>query len=226
MRSRKASSGKWTRTSRRASIPQTGTGSATKATSGGKISGHSKKGSGETEAVLAQRVANGETEAFEELVRRHRPKLLRFLTAYLRNSSDAEDIVQDTFTRAYRAMDRYDPRHSFTTWLFVIGRRLAANEKRRLARRRERQDELREEPVDDDPAVPLDAGGLWAAAKGILPEAVYAALWLHYGEGQPVKDVARILGKSVTGVKVTLFRARRTLARKLDPDLLAESIAR
>lgn len=160
------------------------------------------------------------------MVRRHRPKLLRFLTAYLRNSSDAEDIVQDTFARAYRAMDRYDPRHSFTTWLFVIGRRLAANEKRRLARRRESQDELREEPVDEDPAAPLDAGGLWTAAKGILPEAAYAALWLHYGEDQPVKDVARILGKSVTGVKVTLFRARRTLASKLDPDLLAESIAR
>ena len=91
---------------------------------------------------------------------------------------------------------------------------------------RERHDELREEPVEHDPATRLDAGSLWAAAQAILPETAYAALWLHYGEEQSVKDVARILGKSVTGVKVTLFRARRTLARKLDPGLLSESAAR
>ena len=159
------------------------------------------------------------------MVRRHRPKLLRFLTAYLGNSNDAEDLVQDTFARAYRALDRYDPSHSFTTWLFVIGRRLAANEKRRLGRLRQHQGELRQEPTGE-PVFPSDAGGLWANVKGILSETAYATLWLHYGEDQPVKEIARILGKTVTGVKVTLFRARRTLARELDSKLVSESISR
>lgn len=226
MRSRKASSGKWTRTSKLAPIPQALQTTTNTSVSGGTINGHPKQGSEEYETNLAQRFANGESDAFEELVRRHRSKLHRFLTAYLRNASDAEDLVQDTFTRAYRALDRYDPSQSFTTWLFVIGRRLAANEKRRRARMRESHEELPEEQLEHDPATRLDAGSLWDAAKAILSETAYAALWLHYGEEQSVKDIARILGKSVTGVKVTLFRARRTLAGKLDPNLLAESAAR
>ncbi|MFP6901508.1 MAG: RNA polymerase sigma factor [Opitutales bacterium] len=180
----------------------------------------------EDESVLAQRAATGEADAFEELVRRHRPKLLRFLAAYLGNYSDAEDLVQDTFARAYAALDRYDPNQSFTTWLFVIGRRLAANEKRRLGRQRTREAELAAEKELEKTNLDFDGGTVWAAAQSILTETSYATIWLHYGEGQPVKDIARILGKSVTGVKVTLFRARRTLARELDPKLVAESIDR
>ena len=135
-------------------------------------------------------------------------------------------FVQDTFARAYAALDRYDPSQSFTTWLFVIGRRLAANEKRRIARQRVRETEAIAEEQLEQTSPDLDAGNVWAAAKSILPDAAYASLWLHYGEGQSVKEIARILGKTVTAVKVTLFRARRTLARELDPNLVKESINR
>ena len=180
----------------------------------------------EDESVLAQRAATGEADAFEELVRRDRPKLLRFLTAYLGNYSDAEDLVQDTFARAYAALDRYDPNQSFTTWLFVIGRRLAANEKRRRARQRARETELATEEELEQTNLDFDEGTVWLAAQKILSKTSYATIWLHYGEGQSVKEIARILGKSVSGVKVTLYRARRALARKLDPKLVAERIER
>ena len=134
--------------------------------------------------------------------------------------------VEDTFARAYAALDRYDPNQSFTTWIFVIGRRLAANEKRRRARQRARESELAREEDSEQTNPDLDQGTVWLAAQKILPKTSYATIWLHYGEGQSVKEIARILGKSVTGVKVTLYRARRTLARKLDPKLVAESIER
>lgn len=180
----------------------------------------------ENDSALAQRAASGETEAFENLVRLHRPKLLRFLWAYLGNFSDAEDLVQDTFARAYSALHRYDHKQSFTTWLFVIGRRLAANEKRRIGRQRKREAEL-EVPQEVEAIYPeFDSGSIWAAAKNILSENSYATMWLHYGENQSVKEIAQILGKSVTGVKVTLHRARRTLASELDPDLVGEPIDR
>ena len=178
------------------------------------------------ESVLAQRAATGEASAFEELVRLNRPKLLRFLVAYLGNHSDAEDLVQDTFARAYGALDRYDPTKSFTTWLFVIGRRLAANEKRRLARQRVRETEAVAEEEFEQTYAEVDGGTVWAAAKRILPEAAYTSLWLHYGEDQSVKEIAHIMDKTVTAVKVTLFRARRTLARELDSNLVKESISR
>jgi RNA polymerase sigma-70 factor (ECF subfamily) len=121
-------------------------------------------------------------------------------------------------------LHRYDHKQSFTTWLFVIGRRLAANEKRRIGRHRKREAEL-EVPHEVDAIYPeFDSGSIWAAAKNILPENSYATMWLHYGENQSVKEIAQILGKSVTGVKVTLHRARRTLASELDPDLVGERI--
>ena len=175
--------------------------------------------------MLAQRFACGESDAFEELVRRHRAKLFRFLTTYVGNSSDAEDIVQDTFVRAYQALDRYDPNQSFTTWLFVIGRRLAANERRRLGRLRKRQGELQAE-LTESPVFPSDAVGLWGQVKNLLSETAYATVWLHYGEDCPVKEIAQILGKTRTSVKVTLFRARRILSRELDAKLVSESMGR
>jgi RNA polymerase sigma-70 factor, ECF subfamily len=159
------------------------------------------------------------------LVRRHRTKLFRFLTFYLGNSSDAEDIVQDTLVRAYQASDRYDPGQSFTTWLFVIGRRLAANERRRLGRLRKRQEELQAEPTEN-PVFPSDAGNLWAHVKTLLSETAFTTIWLHYGEDYPVKEIAQILGKTATSVKVTLFRARRILSRELDAKLVSESMGR
>ena len=146
------------------------------------------------ESVLAQRAATGEASAFEELVRLNRSKLLRFLAAYLGNHSDAEDLVQDTFARAYGALDRYDPTKSFTTWLFVIGRRLAANEKRRLARQRVRETEAVAEEQLEQAYPGLDAGTVWTAAKSILSDTAYTSLWLHYGEEQSVKEIARFMG--------------------------------
>ncbi len=160
------------------------------------------------------------------MVRRHRIKLLRFLTAYLGNGTDAEDLVQETFTRAYRSLDRYDPNQSFSTWLFTIGRRLSANEKRRQARLRKRETEWFAETEQSEQSLGFEEGSIWAAAKDILSEGAYVSVWLHYGEGKAVKEIARIMGKTVTGVKVTLFRARRALAAGLDPKLVSESLDR
>ena len=123
-------------------------------------------------------------------------------------------------------MDRYDPNQSFTTWLFTIGRRLSANEKRRQARLRKRESEWFAETDQAESALGFEEGSIWAAAQDILSEGAYTSVWLHYGEGQTVKEIARIMGKTVTGVKVTLFRARRALAAGLDPKLVSESMNR
>ena len=88
-----------------------------------------------TDDDLAREAAGGDTYAFEEIVRRRREGLVRFLTSFTQSAVDAEDLAQETFLRAYRNLSRYDPRKPFLTWLYVIARRLAINFNRNRSRR-------------------------------------------------------------------------------------------
>jgi hypothetical protein len=91
-----------------------------------------------TDEELARKGATGDMDAFEELVRRRREGLVRFLASFSQSASDAEDLAQETFLRAYQNLSRYDLRKPFLTWLYVIARRLAINFKRNRLRRGER----------------------------------------------------------------------------------------
>jgi RNA polymerase sigma-70 factor (ECF subfamily) len=133
-------------------------------------------------------------------------------------SLDAEDLVQETFLRAYRNLSRYDPRKPFLTWLFVIARRLAINFKRNRSRRGESPlFEGETELPGNECATPSDSDSLWSSTSKLLSPDAFMALRFHYGENMPVKEIAEVLGKSTTGTKVLLFRARRSLADKIDP---------
>jgi len=157
-------------------------------------------------------------DAFEELVRRRRQGLVRFLASFSQSASDAEDLAQETFLRAYRNLSRYDPRKPFLTWLYVIARRLAINFKRNRLRRGESPLLEGETEIPRNERAPFsDSCSLWASASKILSPDAFMALRLHYGENMPVKEIAEVLGKSITGTKVLLFRARRSLADKMDP---------
>ncbi len=74
----------------------------------------------ESDAVLVERVLDGDTRAFEALVRRHEHVCIRFATRMLGTLEDAEDATQEALVRAYRALGRYDQRGAFRTWLFAI----------------------------------------------------------------------------------------------------------
>jgi len=171
-----------------------------------------------TDEELARKATAGDMDAFEELVRRRRQGLVRFLASFSQSASDAEDLAQETFLRAYRNLSRYDPRKPFLTWLYVIARRLAINFKRNRLRRGESPLPERETEISGDPCAPFsDSDSLWASASKLLSPDAFMALRLHYGENMPVKEIAEVLGKSTTGTKVLLFRARRSLADKMDP---------
>ena len=171
-----------------------------------------------TDEEFAQRAAMGDLDAFEELVRRRRKGLVRFLASFSESASDAEDLAQETFLRAYRNLYRYDPRKPFLTWLYVIARRLAINFKRNRLRRGESPLPEGETEIPGNEGAPFsDSDSLWVSASKLLSPDAFMALRLHYGESMPVKEIAEVLGKSTTGTKVLLFRARRSLAGKIDP---------
>ncbi|MGE0550371.1 MAG: RNA polymerase sigma factor [Kofleriaceae bacterium] len=159
---------------------------------------------------LAARAQRGDQASFEELVTRLRMPLTRFLGRQLDRASDADDAVQETFLRAYRSLDRYDPDRRFETWLFAIGKNVAATHRDAGRRRTER--EHRGAPIDTIAApVPATAAALWQTAEQILGPESYRAMWLRYAQELSIREVASELGRSVVATKVMLFRARRKL---------------
>lgn len=163
---------------------------------------------------LAHRATRGCSASFNELARRFQVPLVHFLERWAA-PEDAEDLAQDTLIRAYRNLHRYRPRWPFSTWLFTIARRLSINHQRR---RRPRLDSDAMEAVQDARGRPETLAAeaesrqrLWDLAREALSEPQFTATWLYYVEEMSVSQIARVLGRSKTATKVTLFRARKRL---------------
>lgn len=173
--------------------------------------------------TLAQRAKQGCIDSFEELLRRRQASLLHFLRQFAA-PADAEDIAQETFIRAYKNLELYDPRWSFSTWLFTIARRLAASHRRRSDARIEKTayGERAAANVADrspEPAAALAAAEnkseIWTIAQKVLTEDQLSAVWLHYVEDMPVKEIAAVLGRFTPATKMILHRARQKLSAAL-----------
>jgi RNA polymerase sigma-70 factor, ECF subfamily len=163
---------------------------------------------------LACRAQRGCAASFEQLLRRFQTPVLQFLR-HRGPAADAEDLLQETFLRAYENLRRYRPRWAFSAWLFTIARRTSINHRRRT---RPATDPAAVEAAASPGAEPLDAmvaaesrRRLWNLAAGVLSEEQITALWLYYVEGMPGREIALVLGRSRGSVKIMLFRARKKL---------------
>ena len=164
---------------------------------------------------LAEWAQQGSVADFEELVRRYQVPLLHFLRNRTGSTADAEDLVQDTWVRAYENLHRYRPSYRFSTWLFTIAHRISLNERRK---RRPAGGADCVESVADSGAEPEataieneQRGRLWNLAATTLSQPQMTGLWLYYVEEMPVAEIAKVLKRSRVATKTMLFRARRKL---------------
>ncbi len=157
------------------------------------------------DATLARLAQGGSSPAFGEIVRRHHARVFAFLLALTRHRQDAEDLTQETFLRAWDKIHRFDPALPMLPWLLTIARRqsIAA-----LRKSRPLPPDLPEPESGADSRIPR----LWELARRHLAPESFGALWLHYHDELPLKQVASILGKREGAVKVLLHRARKSLA--------------
>lgn len=166
---------------------------------------------------LAQRSRQDDWASFDALVRRYEARIYRFCLNGCGHETDARELTQETFVTAYQNLRQYDPARSFAAWLFTIARRKCIDRSRRA--RRQFTDELPELADGEDPASLLGqreaAQDLWRVARRVLSASQYQTIWLHYAEDLSVRDVARVMRRTQTHVKVSLFRARRLLAKEL-----------
>jgi len=168
---------------------------------------------------LARQSQGGDFAAFEELVRRYENRIYSFVFQCCGHDTDAREVTQDTFVRAFAAIAQFDPRRPFASWLFTIARRKGIDCFR--ARIPDGGQTAPEELDPEDPAELLarreEAQDLWRRARRLLPDGQFQALWLRYAEDMDIAQIARVLGKTQTHVKVLLFRARHKLAGELEP---------
>jgi len=173
---------------------------------------------------LAWRAKNGCRAAFAELVRRYSSALLQFLRHRNLSSHDAEDLLQETFIRAYTNIHRFRPCCSFSAWLFTIAARLAASHHRAARSTLPLPTTAAHTPTPDGQLAQTEtAAGLWALARQ-LPLLQYQSLYLRYARQMSIKQIAKTLGKTQISIKVLLHRARLNLAEKLLASPLAHEL--
>jgi len=186
--------------------------------------------------AVVERARSGDGEAFRELVERHSRPLFRLAYRMTGSESDAEDVVQETFLKAYRQLARFDGRASFGTWLH----RIAANCALDIVRARRRRGEQFSEPAapsgdvrnitDDlmhsvpsgDPAPDrLAMAGQTrrrvAEAMNELSAVERAAFVMRHFEGVSMEEIGRVLGCQTGAAKHSVFRAVHKLRQALEP---------
>lgn len=169
-----------------------------------------------TDEELALEMASGSRAAFEELVCRYSPRLFHFLRHRLSSNQDIEDLIQDTFLKAFRNIDRYNPEYKFSTWLYTVAVRLAISHYR-ANRPKDLSSIPNHNPLDPQEILTRkdQSQKIWACAKS-LHNKQYEALWLRYMEDLSVREIATVLNKTQVQIRVLLHRARLNLGKKLN----------
>lgn len=174
--------------------------------------------------VLVAGILDGQEELFPVLVARYETRLFRFIRRYTGDSEDARDVTQEVFLKVYSALDDFDPRYKFSTWLFRIGGNAAIDH---IRRRKARPASLYLPPNEDgevpqvdlpdtrpDPLEDLSRARLRQeldAAIDRLPADYRELISLrHYGE-LPYEEIAELKEMPLGTVKNKLFRARQAL---------------
>lgn len=165
--------------------------------------------------LVATRVEEGDTSAFREIVAQTEARLYRLAMRMMADSASAEDVLQDTYVKAFRALraGRYNGESKVTTWLHRILTNSCID-----ALRKRREQSVRELPEPHyDGAIPLDARMALRELDGWLgelPPGQRAVVVLRLLEGMSAKEAARILDCSETAVEQRLVRARSTLRER------------
>lgn len=167
------------------------------------------------ELQLINAAKAGSADAFADLVKLYRVRLLRFLLTRCSSFADAEDVLQDTMIAAYRYLHSYDPRWRFSTWLYRIAIRNAQKV------RSENVVEFSDlSDAESDPLLHCiaqsETENLWVSARRVLNDDVFAATWLRYAEDMSISDISKALDRSDSWTKVNLLRARKTLDTEMN----------
>ncbi|HVN77842.1 MAG TPA: sigma-70 family RNA polymerase sigma factor [Terriglobia bacterium] len=168
------------------------------------------------------RVLTGDLSAFEGIVRRWQGPLVNLAYRFCWDRGRAEEMAQEAFLRAYRALGSWRREAAFSTWLFALATRLYCSELQRIPARTVPLDEvtkMRDPRAPDGGLEKRDRDGVIRRAVLTLPSKYREPLVLYYFHNMDISAAARSLGMAEGTLKARLFRGREVLRKKLQPVL-------
>lgn len=190
-------------------------------------------GDREVDQQLVERAQRGDKAAFELLVAKYQRKLIRLLSRFIRDPTEVEDVAQEAFIKAYRALPSFRGDSAFYTWLYRIGINTAKNYLVAMGRRAptvsetesadaESSEESGQVPDYNTPENELMSRQIAETVNRAveeLPEELRTAITLRELEGLSYEDIASIMNCPIGTVRSRIFRAREAIAEKLRPQL-------
>jgi len=191
----------------------------------------------ESDAAAVARACAGDPDAFRVLVDRYSRKIFRLAYRMTRNEHDAEDVVQETFLRAYRRLKQFESRSSFGTWIFRIAVNAALDLTRKLGRYERVEQQMPEPEGGAHPLFQLPApepgpdrlllsSELKRKVESVLaslsPQVRTAFVLRHY-EGMSIEEIGSVLGLKGSATKNSINRAVQKLRKELEPLVVAQS---
>ena len=184
-----------------------------------------------TDQALVLRAQSGDKHAFELLVLKYQRKLSRLLSRFVRDPGDLEDVTQEAFIKAYRALPSFRGDSAFYTWLYRIGINTAKNYLVAQGRRAptstdfdadeaegfEDADQLRDINTPESLLQSKQIGETVNSAMEALPEELRTAIVLRELEGLSYEEIAERMSCPIGTVRSRIFRARESVAAKLRP---------
>lgn len=188
-------------------------------------------GDREIDQQLVERAQSGDKRAFELLVVKYQRKLARLLSRFIRDPAEIEDVSQEAFIKAYRALPSFRGDSAFYTWLYRIGINTAKNFLVSQGRRAPTSTDFNAEEAetfdDADQLRDINTPENELMSKQIaetvnrsvegLPEELRTALTLREIEGMSYEDIASIMNCPIGTVRSRIFRAREAVAERLRP---------
>jgi len=185
----------------------------------------------EVDQALVERAQRGEKQAFDLLVTKYQRKLGRLLSRFIRDPAEVEDVAQEAFIKAYRALPSFRGDSAFYTWLYRIGINTAKNYLVAQGRRAptstgfdseeaetfEDGDQLRDINTPESLLHSKQIGETVNAAMESLPEELRTAIVLREIEGLSYEEIAKIMDCPIGTVRSRIFRAREAVAARLKP---------
>lgn len=185
----------------------------------------------ECDQLLVDRVRAGERQAFDLLVSKYQRRLMRLVSRIVHDPAEAEDVVQETFIKAYRALRHFRGESAFYTWLYRIGintaKNFLINQGRRTPTSTDTDAEQAEVFDDGDHLRDINTPESLLASKQIaqtvnaamdaLPVDLRTAIALREIEGLSYEEISTIMACPIGTVRSRIFRAREVIAEKLRP---------
>ena len=187
----------------------------------------------EVDQQLVERAQRGDKKAFELLVAKYQRKLARLLSRFIRDANEVEDVTQEAFIKAYRALPSFRGDSAVYTWLYRIGINTAKNYLVALGRRAPTMTEVDNEEAEDievgeqlkDMNTPEHQMMTRQIAETVnstlqeLPEELRTAITLREIDGLSYEEIAQIMNCPIGTVRSRIFRAREAIADELRPQL-------